>query len=63
MELFHCDEMMTFGLPGDVAQMCRQTQSLLVAPQTLTIQQVYSTLVQIRLVYLFLSILDHGVNS
>ncbi|KAI5056524.1 hypothetical protein GOP47_0028342 [Adiantum capillus-veneris] len=32
---------------GDVAQACRQTQSLLVAPRILSIQQVYLTLLQI----------------
>lgn len=33
---------------GDVAQLCRQTQSLLAPPPALTIQQVYSTLRKIR---------------
>ncbi|KAH7373787.1 hypothetical protein KP509_17G075000 [Ceratopteris richardii] len=32
---------------GDVAQACRKTQSLLVAPHILSIQQVFSTLLQI----------------
>lgn len=32
---------------GDVAQACRQTQCLLIAPRALTIEQVYSTLLQI----------------
>jgi DNA ligase-1 len=48
--IFDCD-IKVVGLSGDVAQTCRQTQSLLVAPQILTIQQVYSTLLRIRLLY------------
>lgn len=38
-------------LLGDVAQLCRQTQSLLAPPPALTIQQVYSTLRKIRYAY------------
>ncbi|MCO5599554.1 hypothetical protein L7F22_053660 [Adiantum nelumboides] len=37
----------SMGDLGDVAQACRQTQSLLVAPRILSIQQVYLTLLQI----------------
>lgn len=35
-------------LSGDVAQLCRQTQSLLAPPAALTIRQVYSILQKIR---------------
>lgn len=38
-------------LSGDVAQLCRQTQSLLSPPAALTIRQVYSVLRKIRYGY------------
>lgn len=38
----------SLGDLGDVAQLCRQTQSLLAPPPVLTIQGVYSVLQKIR---------------
>lgn len=48
VKLFHCLSISLLCLKGDVAQACRQTQTLLAPPSPLLIKDVFSTLRKIR---------------